>query len=173
MKTKNDKELILSRIKQHYNFKTDTELSDFLGVSKSTLSNWNKRNSIDYDLIFSKCEQIDKNWLLTGKEQEKSKISGHSISNSTGSVIAGDGSRVTANSTTSKSKIQNHNKISEVQDDYTKLEEENKLFKAENDIHIKDIQNLKNKIDELQKEVIALKTSNLEKDNFIKLLVNR
>lgn len=59
-----DKALILNKIKEYYNFNTDIELADFLGVNKSTLSNWYKRNSIDYDLVFSKCEQIDKNWLL-------------------------------------------------------------------------------------------------------------
>lgn len=60
-----DKTLILNRIKEHYNFTTDTELADFLGINKSTLSNWYKRNSLDYDLVFTKCEQIDKNWLLS------------------------------------------------------------------------------------------------------------
>ncbi|MFV0537909.1 MAG: S24 family peptidase [Dysgonomonas sp.] len=62
-----NKELILSRIKESNNLSSDKELADFLGISKSTLSNWYKRNSIDYDLVFSKCEQISKNWLLTGE----------------------------------------------------------------------------------------------------------
>jgi len=64
-----DKKLILNRIKEYNNFKTDKELADFLTISKSTLSNWYNRNSIDYDLVFSKCGLIDKNWLLTGKEE--------------------------------------------------------------------------------------------------------
>ncbi len=62
-----DKRLILSRIKQAHKFKTDTELSNFLGISKSTLSNWRVRNSVDYDLLFSKCEDLNLNWLLTGR----------------------------------------------------------------------------------------------------------
>ncbi|TWP30545.1 peptidase S24 [Apibacter muscae] len=62
-----NKALILNRIKEYNDFKTDKELASFLGISKSTLSNWYNRNSIDYDLVFSKCVQIDKNWLLTGK----------------------------------------------------------------------------------------------------------
>ncbi len=61
-----DKTAILGRIKEYYDFNTDSELADFLGIQRSTLSNWTKRNTIDYDLVFSKCEQIDKNWLLTG-----------------------------------------------------------------------------------------------------------
>lgn len=62
-----DKSLILNRLKEYKNFNTDTELANFLNISRSTLSNWYTRNSIDYDLLFSKCEKdIDINWLLTG-----------------------------------------------------------------------------------------------------------
>ena len=39
-----DKKLILNRIKEYNNFKTDKELADFLTISKSTLSNWYNRN---------------------------------------------------------------------------------------------------------------------------------
>lgn len=69
LKTFMDKKLILNKIKNFYNFETDVELANFLGISRSTLSNWYTRNSLDYDLIFSKCEQIDKNWLLAEKEE--------------------------------------------------------------------------------------------------------
>lgn len=62
-----DKSLILNRLKETKKFKTDTELANFLGISKSTLSNWYTRNSIDYDLLFSKCEQINIDWLITGR----------------------------------------------------------------------------------------------------------
>ncbi|WP_300979028.1 helix-turn-helix domain-containing protein [Flavobacterium sp.] len=62
-----DKSLILKEIKKHYNFKTDGEFADFLGIKQNTLSNWATRNSIDYDRIITKCEDIDANWLLTGK----------------------------------------------------------------------------------------------------------
>lgn len=62
-----DKSLILNRLKSVKKFNTDTELANFLNISRSTLSNWYSRNSIDYDLLFSKCENsIDINWLLTG-----------------------------------------------------------------------------------------------------------
>jgi len=64
-----NKILILGRIKEYYKFNTDAELANFLGIQRSTLSNWVKRDSIDYDLVFSKCKLIDKNWLLTGNGQ--------------------------------------------------------------------------------------------------------
>lgn len=64
-----NKSLILNRLKEVKKFSTDTELAKYLEISRSTLSNWYSRNSIDYDLLFSKCEkEIDINWLLTGQE---------------------------------------------------------------------------------------------------------
>lgn len=67
MKTFGTKQDILNRLKEAYKINTDTELARFLGVSKSTLSNWISRDSMDYDKIFSKCEHININWLLRGE----------------------------------------------------------------------------------------------------------
>lgn len=59
---------ILQRAKKALNLKNDTDLASFLNVSKSTLSNWSKDNrGIDYPLLFSKCEQVNLDWLLTGE----------------------------------------------------------------------------------------------------------
>lgn len=66
MKTNLKIDSILGRLKEALEISSDAELSRFLDVSKSTLSNWKKRGSIDYDLLFSKCEHISKDWLLTG-----------------------------------------------------------------------------------------------------------
>lgn len=62
-----DKTLVINDIKNHLNYKTDTELADFLGVKQPTISTWRKRNTIDYELIIAKCNDIDANWLLTGE----------------------------------------------------------------------------------------------------------
>ncbi|MGV4380201.1 helix-turn-helix domain-containing protein, partial [Ornithobacterium rhinotracheale] len=62
-----DKKLILREIKKHLGYTKDGDFADFLGIKQNTLSNWKSRNTIDYDLIISKCENIDANWLLTGK----------------------------------------------------------------------------------------------------------
>lgn len=67
MKTFSSKQEILNRLKEAYKIQKDSELAKFLGISKSTLSNWISRNSIDYDLVFSKCEHINLDWLLTGR----------------------------------------------------------------------------------------------------------
>ena len=62
-----DKILILNRIKDYKNFKSDKELADFLDISTQNLSNWKTRNTLDYDIIITKCLDIDLTWLLTGK----------------------------------------------------------------------------------------------------------
>lgn len=61
-----DKTLILNLIKLHYKFKTDTDFANFLGITPQTLSNWKARNYIDYNIVYTKCVDIDANWLLTG-----------------------------------------------------------------------------------------------------------
>lgn len=66
MKTFYSKQEILNRLKEAYNIQKDTDLATLLGISKSTLSNWMSRDTIDYDRVFSKCEHINIDWLLTG-----------------------------------------------------------------------------------------------------------
>lgn len=65
MKTFSSKEVI-ERLKIALNLSSDNALAETLGVSKATLSNWKSRNSIDIPLLFSKCEHLSIDWLLTG-----------------------------------------------------------------------------------------------------------
>lgn len=58
---------IINRLKLVINASSDTDLANVLGVGKSTISNWRNRQSIDYDLVFSFCEHINLDWLLTGE----------------------------------------------------------------------------------------------------------
>lgn len=58
---------IIKELRTYLNFKTDTELADFLGIKPNTLSSWYTRNTLDAALIISKCDKVDANWLLTGK----------------------------------------------------------------------------------------------------------
>ncbi len=62
-----DSREILDRAKVALNATSDMQLADMLGISKSTLSNWRARNSLDYTILFSKCEHINYNWLITGE----------------------------------------------------------------------------------------------------------
>ena len=75
-----DKALILNEIKLYLGFERDTDFAEFLGIKQNTLSNWKARNSIDYDLIISKCEEINANWLLTGQGPMLKSISVEEIS---------------------------------------------------------------------------------------------
>lgn len=67
MAIEKDKHLILNRIKSHYKFKSDAQLGRFLGVASNTLANWRKRNSIDLELILTKCEELNASWLCSGQ----------------------------------------------------------------------------------------------------------
>lgn len=62
-----NKSLILNEIKSYLNIKSDTEFANFLGIKPQVLSNWKSRNTFDIELIYTKCEKIDANWLLTGE----------------------------------------------------------------------------------------------------------
>jgi len=62
-----DKGLILSKIKSHYGLKTEVEFARFLGIKPQTLASWYKRNSFDIELLYSKCVDVNPDWLLTGE----------------------------------------------------------------------------------------------------------
>lgn len=58
---------IIKRAKSAMGFTKDVELANYLGVSRSTLSNWGARNAIDFPLLLEKMAHVDYNWLLVGK----------------------------------------------------------------------------------------------------------
>lgn len=59
--------LKINEMKKLYKIKKDTDFANFLGISQSTLANWKARDSMDYDLVISKCDKINGNWLITGE----------------------------------------------------------------------------------------------------------
>lgn len=58
---------ILQSIKDYKGIKTNTALAEYLGVSKSALSNWIARGTIDESLIVSKIPEIRMEFLRTGE----------------------------------------------------------------------------------------------------------
>ena len=60
---------IILRIKQVKNFEIDRNVSDYLGITSSALTNYKRRDSIPFEIIFEKCEKdgINFHWLITGK----------------------------------------------------------------------------------------------------------
>lgn len=55
---------IIEKLCVYYQVVRKKDLAEKLGINPSVLSNWNTRNTIDWDLIFTKCEDINLNWLI-------------------------------------------------------------------------------------------------------------
>lgn len=66
-----DKKLILNKIKDNYGFDNDADFADFLAISKQTLSNWKARNTFDIELLYTKCVDINPDFLFTGTGEVK------------------------------------------------------------------------------------------------------
>ena len=58
--------LILSRLKEYFKVRTDTELANCLDIKQNTISSWKARGMVDFMLIISKCDNISYDWLLEG-----------------------------------------------------------------------------------------------------------
>ena len=58
---------ILQSIKDYKGFKTNAELAEFLGLSRSAISMWVKREYLDENLIVSKIPEIRLEFLRTGE----------------------------------------------------------------------------------------------------------
>lgn len=61
-----NKSLILNEIKLAYSLATDRDFAHFLGIAPTTLSSWHKRNTMDYDLVYAKCVDLNAEFMLTG-----------------------------------------------------------------------------------------------------------
>lgn len=57
--------MILALI-EHYSNGNKAQFASLLGISPQGLSTWIKRNTFDNELVFSKCEGLSAEWLLTG-----------------------------------------------------------------------------------------------------------
>ena len=75
-----DKSLILSKIRSHLNFKSDTDFAKYLGINRNVLSNWRARNTYDVNLLIQKCDFLNVDYLLTGKEPMLKGESEHNTS---------------------------------------------------------------------------------------------
>lgn len=62
-----DKPSVLDRIKSFYGLKGNADLARFLGVAPNTITNWYGRKTFDIDIIYTKCVDVNINWLLTGE----------------------------------------------------------------------------------------------------------
>ena len=58
--------MILALI-EHYSNGNKAQFANFLGITPQGLSTWLKRETFDIELIFSKCEGLSAQWLLSGE----------------------------------------------------------------------------------------------------------
>ena len=78
---------IIARMKSAFGVKTHRELTDILGLSESSLSNWQRRKIVP-EKILLKCSQLtgfSYDWLLTGEKKSEKETS---IGNN--SIVMGD-----------------------------------------------------------------------------------
>lgn len=70
-----DKVLMLEQLVNHYTEGNKSKFASKLGVKPQTINTWIARNTFDSELIYSKCEGISGDWLLSGEgEMIKSDI---------------------------------------------------------------------------------------------------
>lgn len=81
MKISNNATIFLERLKSELHIQRDLELASYLGVKHNTISGWKSRNSVDYDLILSKCDNLDWNYLLLGQSNIVSNRDNVSVAN--------------------------------------------------------------------------------------------
>jgi transcriptional regulator with XRE-family HTH domain len=62
-----DKTHIINKLKRNFNISTDKQFADRLGITPQVLYNWKKRNTLDVNMIYAKFDNLNYDWLLTGK----------------------------------------------------------------------------------------------------------
>lgn len=57
----------LEALINHYSNGNKSDFARMLGIKPQTINSWMSRDSYDIDLIYSFCENLSAEWLLTGK----------------------------------------------------------------------------------------------------------
>lgn len=71
------KDMIIALI-EHYSNGNKAQFANLLGITPQGLSTWIKRDTFDIELVFSKCEGLSAEWLLSGEgEMFKTKGVSH------------------------------------------------------------------------------------------------
>lgn len=62
-----DKTARLQKLILYYCSGNKTKFAEKLGIKPQTLAAWETRNTLNYDQIFAKCENLSAKWLLSGE----------------------------------------------------------------------------------------------------------
>ena len=77
-----DKKGILGALIAHYTNGNKSQFAKILGIKPQTINTWDTRGTFDLELIYSKCEGISAEWLLTG-EGDMLKSGNHGVDGAT------------------------------------------------------------------------------------------
>lgn len=69
-----DKKMMLEQVINHYTDGNKAKFANMLGVKPQTINTWLLRNTYDAELIYSKCDGISGDWLLSGKGEMNKNI---------------------------------------------------------------------------------------------------
>ena len=58
---------IIQALIDHYTDGNLTKFASKLGVKPQTIVGWKTRDSLDYDLVYERCENLSAEWLLSGE----------------------------------------------------------------------------------------------------------
>lgn len=62
-----DKSVRLQKLILYYCSGNKSNFAQKIGITPQNLSTWISRNTLDYDIIFTNCENLSAKWLLTGE----------------------------------------------------------------------------------------------------------
>lgn len=58
---------ILETLINYYSDGNKAKFATMIGITPQLLSNWIKRNTLDYEQVYSGCPNLSGDWLLSGK----------------------------------------------------------------------------------------------------------
>lgn len=58
---------MLEKLIIHFTDGNKSQFANILGIRPQTINSWESRNTFDAELIYSKCEIISGDWLLSGQ----------------------------------------------------------------------------------------------------------
>lgn len=61
-----NKKAMLEELISHFTKGNKAQFANMLGIQPQTINSWQTRNTFDAELIYSKCEDISGDWLLSG-----------------------------------------------------------------------------------------------------------
>lgn len=106
---------MLEQLIEHYEEGNKTRFAKRLGISPQGVSTWLSRGTIDYELIYTKCENINADWLLSGK----------------GSMLRVDVTPITSNPPSTDASIQSNAVVLRLMDKLDEKDAENKQLQSE------------------------------------------